>query len=803
MRTSVVAAALLALGAQACIKPYDDFPRSKTDGATEVLSAFADGDSRLGDGLRPAKDGGEVFDQRVGDGSRGESPSVCVDQCGPQKVRGCLEGFRYICDDYDSDGCLEWVNKSSCPKGLECSKGRCKCLLDCTNKKCGSDGCGGACGSCADGEFCEQGTCIPCKDTCGEKTCGDDKCGGNCGVCDDLQYCDLDGQCVSCLAFCALVECGTDPCGGSCGDCPSGTSCQDGVCSPACFPLCDGKECGNDYCGGSCGECVAPTPYCVEAMGSICLADCVPNCMGQECGGDGCGGSCGQCPADWYCNSGMCIPTCIPQCLVPPAYLSYKQCGWDECPGKNVCGVCPPGFYCAPGYMCVEDNCSCDGKQCGQPSPGCPPCGNLGGDCPEGESCNPLTFQCGLCQPSCFNANASFKICGSDGCGGSCGTCPMDTECDETVDPVVCSECVPKCMHPPDYIWPMECGPNQCPTGCMDAGIKPCSKSSDCDAGQQCNVLTGMCVECGSCGFCPPGYVCDVETVIDPEFYVCGGCIPNCAGKECGGNGCGGYCGMCPSGWDCVDGICEKPCNPTAGCFGKECGPNGCPQGCLEPKTEPCAEGICPANMECNSETQTCEVLQCGQFGECPAGSVCDPDQNLCTTCGNCGNCSDDSYCALGNICMTKPETDICDENNWECGPDGSGGSCGTCPDGEQCIGGKCQESACVPLCVGKLCGDNGCGGECGSCAPAEFCDEPRYCENCLVDCWFVDCGPSACGNTCLCPDYEICSDGQCMEGTCQPQCDDKECGWDGCQGNCGVCNAGHACEQWQCVEIP
>jgi len=89
--------------------------------------------------------------------------------------------------------------------------------------------------------------------------------------------------------------------------------------------------------------------------------------------------------------------------------------------------------------------------------------------------------------------------------------------------------------------------------------------------------------------------------------------------------------------------------------------------------------------MECNNETMMCEVLECGTLGQCPEGSICDPDQNLCTLCGKCMDCAASEYCAPGYICMPKPETNVCEDNGWECGDDGEGGSCGQCPDGKEC----------------------------------------------------------------------------------------------------------------------
>ncbi|MEC9072896.1 MAG: hypothetical protein VX938_10970, partial [Myxococcota bacterium] len=34
-------------------------------------------------------------------------------------------------------------------------------------------------------------------------------------------------------------------------------------------------------------------------------------------------------------------------------------------------------------------------------------------------------------------------------------------------------------------------------------------------------------------------------------------CEPDCLGKNCGDDGCGGACGVCSTGWECVQGICD------------------------------------------------------------------------------------------------------------------------------------------------------------------------------------------------------------------------------------------------------
>src|SRR5687768_12951258 len=56
---------------------------------------------------------------------------------------------------------------------------------------------------------------------------------------------------------------------------------------------------------------------------------------------------------------------------------------------------------------------------------------------------------------------------------------------------------------------------------------------------------------------------------------------------------------------------------------------------------------------------------------------------------------------------------------NKECGDDGCGGSCGSCPLAAPfCVQNTCEVS-CTPDCTNKECGDDGCGGSCGSCPQA------------------------------------------------------------------------------------
>jgi hypothetical protein len=140
----------------------------------------------------------------------------------------------------------------------------------------------------------------------------------------------------------------------------------------------------------------------------------------------------------------------------------------------------------------------------------------------------------------------------------------------------------------------------------------------------------------------------------DPDV----GCTPECAGMECGDDGCGGECGQCMLPDTCQDdGTCV--CPPQ--CDGIECGNDGCGGICGE-----CSEGsVCTMAGTCC--TPACEALECGPDG--------------CG--GTCGQCDGAGLCQEGLCCYPA-----CDGK--ECGEDGCGGDCGMCPAGKICTDGHC-----------------------------------------------------------------------------------------------------------------
>lgn len=147
---------------------------------------------------------------------------------------------------------------------------------------------------------------------------------------------------------------------------------------------------------------------------------------------------------------------------------------------------------------------------------------------------------------------------------------------------------------------------------------------------------------------------------------------------------------------------------------------------------------------------------------ECPSGQMCEAGACKASDATDTGAPGDtglpiDTFVPndTGPTDTVEPD-DPCETR--ECGPDGQGGSCGTCQNAETCNAqGQCV-SQCVPDCEGRECGSDLCGGSCGTC-----------------------------------PAFQ-----QCLQGTCEPtetcDCGGAECGVDNCGNSCGTCGANETC---------
>ncbi len=85
-------------------------------------------------------------------------------------------------------------------------------------------------------------------------------------------------------------------------------------------------------------------------------------------------------------------------------------------------------------------------------------------------------------------------------------------------------------------------------------------------------------------------------------------------------------------------------------------------------------------------------------------------------------------------------------------------------------------------------------------CEQDERCIRPGTCI-CDPRCDGRECGPDGCGSVCgWCDAGATCDDGACV---CTPDCTGRQCGSDGCGGSCGSCPDGSECRDGTCACIP
>ncbi len=98
---------------------------------------------------------------------------------------------------------------------------------------------------------------------------------------------------------------------------------------------------------------------------------------------------------------------------------------------------------------------------------------------------------------------------------------------------------------------------------------------------------------------------------------------------------------------------------------------------------------------------------------------------------------------------------------------------------------------------------------DCGQSGADPSGEYPLSCDDvtnpCSPSCGGKECGPDGCGGQCgSCVGGELCDDaGQCVTPVCEPNCQGKQCGGDGCGGTCGVCGDDQSCASGVCVDNP
>jgi hypothetical protein len=193
-------------------------------------------------------------------------------------------------------------------------------------------------------------------------------------------------------------------------------------------------------------------------------------------------------------------------------------------------------------------------------------------------------------------------------------------------------------------------------------------------------------------------------------------CQPNCDGKQCGTDGCGGYCGENST----TNGTCNSKAKVVSS-FQSNIFNTGATN------IYKCFSQLCKCIPDCTNKI-------CGGDG---CGGYCGAD----SASGSCPGEYRISWgwngTTWGNISMLKDQ--ICSAN------------------------GQCQ---CKPDCTNKNCGDDGCGGYCGTCAGNKYCNTAGQCDlkcgnkECGVD--FTGTGYCGVGYNGACSSGGVCIDGKC-----------------------------------------
>ncbi len=294
----------------------------------------------------------------------------------------------------------------------------------------------------------------------------------------------------------------------------------------------------------------------------------------------------------------------------------------------------------------------------------------------------------------------------------------------------ISNKCVDKkksCPPPTPY-----CSKGVCGATC-DSTQGGCSASQTCDLNSCSCVCSPQTCDSLSCGVWDDGCGGTLN---------CGACtLPTCTTKT-----------DCPSGAECVDGVCGCPFGTSFcgdGTCKADCG--GVPPFCVD-------NGVCEAG-------EGCGCVDCrGDADSCLSGNVCYANTDLC----NCGFGL--KLCADGS-CSSSCTTPACSVS-------------ADCPSGAECKDGVCG-------CPGgtDLCGDGTCSSSCGG-------DDYKGClnSNGVCDwgegCHCVDCS----GQQASCV-----PSGSCVNDFCS-ECVLSNANWN--VSNCGIVEGNEVCVVGSGVDV-
>ena len=621
---------------------------------------------------------------------------------------------------------------------------------------------------------------------------------------------------------------------------------------------------------------------------SLALTCCAPDCVGRACGDDGCGWTCGRCPDGEACSaSGQCVPSTRSCDQARPLVCGGRVAGdTGNAPDAFHTYACLDGVFMDGGEAVFGFTTDVPDEVTVTLEPGAAPdieIFHLVGDCaPDacvvgdglefvfaaepGETHYVVVDSAGAapgpfgllttCRSDCV-PDCGGSECGSDGCGGVCGECPTGT----------CR--AGRCQELAGCVLTMEPGCDGCPCeACVCGRLDHCCEVEwDDDCVRTCLDECGGCPNLSSCGdgFCRGDETCgNCRDCGCTPPQVCAGqrcCTPNCDGRTCGDDGCGGRCACapglsCSTERSCVVADCESyrtlACDDEIELSWQDGRSRFASYGCAE-HTFPGPEVILrvPAGLASSLALEVGGADAAADPAILALSASCHPFDGCLAAADATGAGGaeqvdlvlprDEDVLVLIESRTPNPRGALtvratCCQGSCEgrrCGDDGCGRACGECRSDERCVNGWCVDADCVPACEGLECGPDGCAGDCGTCEEGWGCATGRCmppecpdgcgawrcgcqgvcghcptgstcsdgaCVPCEPACAGLECGDDGCGGLCgRCPVGETCRDGVCGPQDCVPDCTRRDCGDDGCGGSCGQCAAAAQCTAGRC----
>ncbi|GAB4297918.1 MAG: hypothetical protein Kow0090_13250 [Myxococcota bacterium] len=737
----------------------------------------------------------------VGDMALLGEPNVKCDKEHPcQSGYFCLEGG-CIAESEAENSLLEkeiiCAEDTHCPAGLKCVENTCR--MACENDA-----------GCPKGAICKEGYCFSAELGGDGKTYLD---GGNDDDYDNPDECFLDSDCRFKNGYAACINNRCVLTGCILGFSDRNRDDRDGCeyqCSKGAMETCNGLD---DNCNGqidedstlcdeglNCyeGKCVQPCAVQCEKDGEtrctsllslqICVYNETADCLEWS--------SSVQCPDGMMCEEGRCTPSCKSNC---------EREGAKECLSDSSYRACVRSGDCLVWSGAKECDDFCLNGECVE-------CTNSA-QCPKDHICDSKTFTCKYttCVPECKG-----KVCGADGCGGTCGSCSVVEKCVQGACECryVSERCNGICCNAGEQCVSGVCCPDLESGGCSTDGKEECHPT-DSKLNRVCVRKSNGCLvwsayepcpnggNCSADGTCPISNQCyeysayrcsgdkkSVERCLDRDndgkmewgfFEECAAICIDAECKECGSSAhCSEPTPVCDTSvYKCVECLgdvhCASPtpkCSPERNCVECLADPNCPPQS---PKCNGeyiCVE--CLLDSDCPESEPKCKTdntcVECLATSDCVGADVdkCNTTTNICQ-CGNNPPCSGNTPYCLSGVCRACAQDSHCSGSTPFC----VSGQCVECkqasdcpPSANQCASGQCRCGS-NPPCSGDLVCDSG---ACVQCLNDSHCKNPAkpYCRTSTKEC--VECTQNShCSsnpNGNVCRDQRFCgcnTDSNCL----------------------------------------